>query len=117
MVLREEVPPATLHKMLGSADARVAVAAAIGCWCGHSRATEDDRRLPDGWRDAILRAPSDETRLSQHEEYWLGEILSKDNRLAEEWLLSKFGRHDLILDACRNNPLARSTQRTLAAGA
>ena len=71
---REEVPPATLHKMLGFADARVAVAAAIGWWCGHSRATEDDRRLPDGWREAILRAPADETRLSQHEEYWLGKI-------------------------------------------
>ena len=95
--LRDEVPPATLNKMLGSADARVAVAAAIGCWCGHSRATEDDRRLPDGWREAILRASADEIRLSQHEEYWLGEILSKDNRLGEEWLLSKFGRHDQAL--------------------
>ena len=90
--LRGEVPPATLHKMLCSEDARVAVAAAIGCWCGHSRATEDDRRLPDGWREAILRAPAEETRLSQHEEYWLSEILSKNNRLAEVWLLSKFGR-------------------------
>ena len=92
--LRGEVPPATLQKMLRSTDARVAVAAAIGCWCGHSRAIEDDHRLPDGWREAILRAPADETRLSQHEEYWLGEILSKNNRLAEDWLLSKFGRHD-----------------------
>ena len=92
--LRDEVPPATLHKMLSSGDARVAVAAAIGRWCGHSRATEGDRGLPDGWRDAILRAPADETRLSQHEAYWLGEILSKDNRLAEEWLRTKFGRHD-----------------------
>ena len=92
--LRGEVPPATLQKMLCSTDARVAVAAAIGYWCGHSGATEDDRRVPDAWRQAILHAPADETRLSQHEEYWLGEILSKNNRLAEDWLLSKFGRHD-----------------------
>ena len=86
--------PATLQKMLRSTDARIAVAAAIGCWCGHARAIEDDHRLPDGWREAILRAPTDETRLSQHEEYWLGKILSKNNRLAEDWLLSKFGQRN-----------------------
>ncbi|MDE0103827.1 MAG: helix-turn-helix domain-containing protein [Bryobacterales bacterium] len=97
--LREEVPSATLQKMLTSADARVAVAAAIGCWCGQSRATADDRQLPAGWREALLRAPSDDTRFSQHEEYWLGEILSKDSRLAKEWLLSKFGRQDEALES------------------
>ena len=65
--LLAEVPAATLSKMLSFMDARVAVAAAIGCWCWHSNTREDDRQLPDGWREAILRAPADETRLSQHE--------------------------------------------------
>ena len=92
--LRGEVPSDTLKTMFCYTDARVAVAAAIGYWCGHCRAAEGDRRPPDGWREAILRAPADETRLSQHEEYWLGEILLKNRRLAEDWLLSKFAQQD-----------------------
>lgn len=55
---------------------------------------EDGRRLYDSWRQAILRAPADEAEISQHDEYWLGKILSKNGRLAEEWLVSKFGRRD-----------------------
>ena len=137
--LREEVPPATLLQMFCAADARLAVAAAIGHWCGRAigRAgdeakktcsycgaevaaeaavccmclhvlnmeeykklhfadggIEDGRRLYDSWRQAILRAPADEAHISQHDEYWLGQILSKNRRLAEEWLVSKFGRRD-----------------------
>ena len=92
--LRGEVPPGTLKKMFCSTDARVAVAAAIGYWSGHRDEMDDDCRLPDGWREAILRAPADETRLSQHEEYWLGEILLKNRHLAEDWLLSRFAQHD-----------------------
>ena len=94
--LRGEVPPSTLEKMLCSADARVAVAAAIGYWCGHCRETDDHCQRPKGWREAILRAPADNTQLSQHEEYWLSKILSKDGPLAEEWLLSKFARPDRV---------------------
>ena len=137
--LREEVPPATLLQMFCSTDARLAVAAAIGHWCGRAirRAgneakrtcsycgaevaaeavvccmclrilnmeeykrfhfadggIEDGRRLYDSWRQAILRAPADAAEISQHDEYWLGKILSKNGRLAEEWLISKFGRRD-----------------------
>ena len=88
--LRGEVPPETLGRMFRSTDARVAVAAAIGYWCGQRRAPADDCRLPDGWEEAILRAPTNERRLSQHEDYWLVEILSKRRCLAKEWLLSKF---------------------------
>ena len=137
--LREEVPPSTLLQMFCFADARLAVAAAIGHWrgrairragneakttcsyCGAEVAAEsavcrmclrilnmeeykklhfadggieDGRRLYDSWRQAILRAPADEAEISQHDEYWLGEILSKNGRLAEEWLVSKFGPRD-----------------------
>ena len=101
-----EVPSDTLNQMFCSTDARVAVAAAIGYWCGHCRATESDCRFPDGWREAILRAPADDTQLSQHEEYWLGEILSKDSRLAEDWVLSKFGQHDPTGASWRVNQIA-----------
>ena len=104
--LRGEVPPGTLRKMFCSTDARVAVAAAIGYWCGHCRKTDDDCRLPDGWREAILRAPADNARLSQHEEHWLVEILSKNRRLAEEWLLSKFGRQDRLGESWRVEQIA-----------
>ena len=30
--------------------------------------------------------------MSQHERYWLGQILAQDSRLAEDWLVSRFGR-------------------------
>ena len=137
--LRQEVPSATLLQMFCSADARLAVAAAIGHWCGRDRqrggderkstcsycgahvateaavcsmclrildkekykeldfadgGIEDGRRLYDSWRRAILRAPADEAPVSDHDEYWLGEILSGNRRLAEEWLISKFGLRD-----------------------
>ena len=87
--------------------AEVAAEAAVCCMClrilnmeeykKHRFADgglEDGRKLYDSWRRAILRAPADEAQLSQHDEYWLGEILSKNRRLAEEWLISKFGRRD-----------------------
>ena len=137
--LRQEVHSATLLQMFCSADARLAVAAAIGHWCGRATGRAGDepkktcsycgahvatkaavcgmclrilnkekykklhfadggiesgRRLYDSWRQAILRAPADEAPVSQHDEYWLGEILSGNKRLAEEWLISKFGRRD-----------------------
>ena len=94
--LRREVPSDTLKKMFCFTDARVAVAAAIGYWCGHCRATDGACRPPDGWRQAILRAPAHDALLSQHEKYWLGEILLKNRDLAADWLVSKFGQHDRI---------------------
>ena len=58
----------------------------------HGRLLQNGRRLYNEWRRAILRAPADTTHVSQHDEYWLGEILSRNSALAEEWLVSKFGR-------------------------
>ncbi len=93
--LRREVPLGTLKTMFHSEDARVAVAAAIGYWCGHRLEANDDcPPPPEGWREAVLRAPADEAGVSQHEEYWLSQVLLQDGRLAEEWLLSKFGEED-----------------------
>ena len=92
--LRGEVPMATLQKMFCSVDARVAVAAAIGHWCGHADEIDDECRFPDTWREVILRAPAEEIRLSRHQMYWLGDLLSKNSRLAEDWLVAKFGQHD-----------------------
>lgn len=87
-----------------SCDSEVATKEIV-CWmCGcilnveeHKKHTFADgaipaRHLHDAWREAILRAPADELRISQHDKYWLGEILSKTPRLAEDWLVTKFGR-------------------------
>ncbi len=142
--LRDEIPAATLQQMLCSADARVAVAAAIGHWCageiqlgttdatnrvacpscgnevhveavlcrmcsfilkeerfrelpfadGAREAQEARRKRYECWRRAILRAPADGATVSDHDDYWLGRILSKNRRLAEDWLVSKFAPHD-----------------------
>ena len=92
--LRGEVPAATLRQMFRSDDSRVAVAAAIGHWCAVRQRADRDELLDDAWRQAVLRAFGDSTGVSQHDEYWIGKILSRDSHLAEDWLLSQFGRGD-----------------------
>ena len=83
------IPGATTRALLQCHDARVAVSAAIGLW---QAVTQEDRdgTFDEAWRRAILRAPAGR---SVHDEYWIGEIMSADSHLAEEWLLAKFGQH------------------------
>ena len=83
------IPGTTARAMLQCHDPRVAVSAAIGLW---QAVTQEDRdgTLDEAWRRAILHAPAGR---SVHDEYWIGEIMSADSHLAEEWLLAKFGQH------------------------
>ncbi len=90
--LRREVPAETLRQMFRSDDSRVAIAAAIGHWCAVQRQAGRGSLLDDAWRRAILRVSDDRSRMSQHEQYWIGKILAQDSRLAEDWLVSRFGR-------------------------
>ena len=90
--LRREVPAETLRQMFEWNDSRVAIAAAIGHWCAVHRQAGGASLLDDAWQQAILRQPDDRSRMSQHERYWLGKILAQDSRLAEDWLVSRFGR-------------------------
>ena len=82
-------PGTTTQTMLQCQDARVAVPAAIGHWQA-VRQEGREATLDEAWRRAILRAP---VGRSVHDNYWIGEIMSADSRLAEEWLLLKFGQH------------------------
>ena len=90
--LRQEVPAETLRQTFEWNDSRVAIAAAIGHWCAVHRQAGGASLLDDAWRQAILRLPDDRRRMSQHERYWIGKILAHDSRLAEDWLVSRFGR-------------------------
>ena len=83
------VPITTTRAMLRCHDSCVAVPAAIGHW-REVRPEGGDGILDEAWRQAILRAPAGR---SAHDGYWIGEILSADSRLAEEWLLLHFGQH------------------------
>ena len=57
--LREEVPPATLLQMFCSANARLAVAAAIGHWCGSYFWTGPVSKMWAGWRQAFEKLLDD----------------------------------------------------------
>ena len=87
-----------------SCDGEVAVNDII-CWtCGqilnmeeykkHKFADEtvQKHRLHDAWRQAILHAPANKTGLSDHDKFWLHKILSKSPCLAEDWIMTRFGR-------------------------
>ena len=84
------IPRATTRAMLQCEDPRVAVSAAIGHWQA-VRQKGREATLDEAWRGAILRAPGERVGRSVHE-YWIGEIMSTDSNLAEEWLVLKFGR-------------------------
>ena len=86
------VPSTTTQAMLQCRDSCVAGPTAIGHWQAVRR-EDRDGTLDDAWRRAILRAPVGEPSGSAHADYWIGEIMSADSRLAEEWLLLKFGQH------------------------
>ena len=80
----------TIRAMLQCCDPRVAGPAAIGYWRAIMQEGRDGT-LDDRWRRAILRAPVGNWRGSAHDDYWIGEIMSADSGLAEEWLLLHFG--------------------------
>jgi len=84
------IPSTTIRAMLQCSDPCVAGPAAIGHWCAITQEGHDGA-LDDTWRRAILRAPVGKWRGSAHDDYWIGEIMSADTRLAEEWLLRHFG--------------------------
>ena len=86
------IPGTTTRAMLQCEDPRVAVSAAIGHWQAVAQGNRDGA-LDETWRRAILRAPVGEGGRSAHETYWIGEIMSADSGLAEEWLLLKFSAH------------------------
>lgn len=86
------VSSTTTQAMLQCRDSSVAGATAIGQWQAVRREGRNET-LDEAWRRAILRAPVGAPDGSARSGYWIGEIMSADSRLAEEWLLLKFGLH------------------------
>lgn len=79
-----EIPEAAIREMLQSSVPRIAAAAAIGCW--EARQGEIPESLRPAWRQAVLRSPPGVGGLSN--DYWLGDLLSKDSDLASDWIVS-----------------------------
>ena len=78
-----EIPEAAIRSMLESNVPRIAVATAVAYW--QDRQHEIPESLRVLWRRAILRSASGETR-GQSNDYWIGEMFSKDSDLAADWL-------------------------------
>lgn len=75
--MRKQIPEATLLRLLQHPDFSISGSAAIGEWVSEPQG-EVRKSVYNGWRRAILHIEVDE--------YWLGQILSKDSSLAFEWL-------------------------------
>lgn len=82
--LRGETPEDTLLEMLSSENTHVAVAAATGYWLSAQKRV--DAPLKEAWNSAILRSADAQAGFSQHDDYWIGEILKQESELATAWM-------------------------------
>ena len=78
-----EIPESALRSMLESNAPRIATAAAVGYWLDREHEVPESLRAP--WRRAVLRSAWGGTS-ARSNDYWIGEILSKDGDLAADWL-------------------------------
>ena len=86
-----EVPVATLRALLEHEEPEVALAAAVGEWCGQPRG-EVDASISAEWRSAVLRAKSEEYedhRPHSSVDFWLKGIIGSDGDLALDWWLAR----------------------------
>ncbi len=92
---RNELPLAILKGLLLHADWKVAVAAAVGVWLTEPRGQVGEA-VAEPWRAAIISASGDEREIeSLGFQYWLGEILGKDSKLAFAWVRKLVDKRDL----------------------
>ena len=78
-----EIPESAIRSMLEWNVPRIATATAVGYWLARDREVLESLRGP--WRRAILRSAWGEAK-GRSNDYWVGEILSKDGNLAADWL-------------------------------
>lgn len=83
--LREEVSLGALEALLNCDVLQVALSAAIGEW-NAAKQKSREVRLTEQWRRAILRS-AHAGDISDHNGYWLSEILKGDPELALNWTL------------------------------
>lgn len=81
-----KVPEKTMSQLLKHPDKLIAGYTAVGEWTSDPKGEVRDS-LRNGWRRAIINF--------EKEEYWIGEILSKDSSLAYEWLKKHINRDQI----------------------
>ena len=84
--LRNEVPIATLRRLLHHDEIAVKEAAATGIWNATPQGVIPEE-LREEWRNAILCA--------RHDDHWLGEILKSDKILTLDWLKARLADEDV----------------------
>ena len=103
-----EIPDAAIRSMLESNVPRIATATAVGYWLTQGREVPSSLRAQ--WRRAVLRSAWGEAS-GRSNDYWVGEILSKDGNLAADWLKlnltaadspSHWMTHDLAMTAVKS---------------
>ena len=103
------MPDAAIREMLQSNVRRIAVAASIGYWRGHRENIADAIRT--SWRQAILRSASEGAE-GHSGDYEIEVILSEDNDLAVDWLVSGLTGAGHSGYSCAGN-LVRTVARSL----
>ena len=88
---RFEIPEAAIRAMMQSNVPRIATATAVGYWLARERDVPESLRAV--WRQAIHRSARKGTS-GRSNDYWIGEILSKDRDLAADWLVSNLTAAD-----------------------
>ena len=89
--LRGEVDVPVLVNLLDAPDDQVATAAAIGHWLSEPEG-EIQHPIKTKWRNAILRSARNSSMRAHGEGYWLGQVLSKDRKLARDFLITELGQ-------------------------
>lgn len=88
---QDEVPPATLQKLLGHSRPETVLAAAIGIWQAEPEG-EIREEIETVWREAFLRASGSIEEIDHHPamgsmmRHQLAQILAADAELALDWL-------------------------------
>ena len=108
--LRGEVSESALLKMFSSEHARVAVAAATGHWMSAEKCV--DGPLKEIWGNAILRSADVHTEFSQHDDYWIGEILKQESELATAWMI-RLVQNEKPFYGCDREEAAKKVAKTL----
>lgn len=108
--LRKEVPENTLFEMFSAEHAHVAVAAATGHWMSSEKCVNGP--LKEMWSNAILRSADAQIRFSQHDDYWIGEILKQESELAVAWMI-RLVQNEEPFYGCDREEVAKKVAETL----
>ena len=108
--LRKEVPENTLFEMFSAEHAHVAVAAATGHWMSSEKCVNGP--LKEVWSNAILRSADAQIRFSQHDDYWIGEILKQESELAVAWMI-RLVQNEEPFYGCDREEVAKKVAETL----